>query len=312
MVNSPAQMITFIASLSSPFTRTTIGATNSLQPQPSGFWLSKKLAKSTGPHKVLRHRPVCTTTSSERTAPTNKKPSVLTIWFGIVASITSIPTLLLMLVMFPFLYSKRRQIHANLLRLSMRIVFFLSGIRLRTEGLKNLKEGSLLVANRQSAFDMFVLATLPTAPRVIVPSTLMRVPVLGWLFALAGFIPLRGNSRADATRALENASEMLTSGASIAVFPEAKPGPSGTVSRFLSQPFRLAQTGAPVLPVCVTGGCAICKDSSFPVTSGSFVVSIQSPVTSATSEKNLAKETFDSINAGMPEEFRSEGWSLAN
>lgn len=130
------------------------------------------------------------------------------------------------------------------------------------------------------------------------------------MFALAGFIPLQGNNRAAATQALDSASTLLAAGASIAIFPEGKQDQSGKVSRFLSQPFRLAQAGVPVVPVCITGGCEICKDSPLPSVPGTYVITLQDQLPSQPSEKQIAKKAFDSINAGMPEEFRAKDWSL--
>lgn len=232
-----------------------------------------------------------------------------TLLLGLSAAITSIPIFIAMLILWPFLFLRKRQVHASLLRMFLRITIALSPIRIRTEGLANLQNRSLLVSNRQSLFDMFVLATLPTAPRFIIPSKIMFIPIIGWLFALAGFIPLRGSNRASASKALDDASKLLGDGASIAVFPEGKQGESGTVSRFLSQPFRLAQPDVPVVPVCITGGWEICKGSSFPSRPGTFSISLQDPLPSQLNEKQLAKKAFDSINAGMPEIFRAEGWT---
>lgn len=110
-------------------------------------------------------------------------------------------------------------------------------------------------------------------------------------------------------KALDGASSLLKAGTSVAVFPEGKQGQSGKVFRFLSQPFRLAQADVPVVPVCITGGWEICKGSPLPSAPGTFMVSVQEPLPSHLNEKELAKKAFDSINAGMPEVFRAEGWS---
>lgn len=165
--------------------------------------------------------------------------------------------------------------------------------------------GTLVIANRQSPLDVIALATLPTAPRFIMPARALTVPVLGWILRFGGCIPLRGGDRRAASDALDAAGVMLRSNASVILFPEAKPGPAGTVGRFLSAPFKAAPDGGPIVPVSIHGGWQMCKGAVVPAHRSTVFIVVHPPLKPASSDKQRTTDAFDAVNSGLPPEFQS-------
>jgi 1-acyl-sn-glycerol-3-phosphate acyltransferase len=83
----------------------------------------------------------------------------------------------------------------------------------------------------------------------------MSIPILGTAMRLANFVPVERGSRRDAAKAsVEAAAEALRSGLDILVFPEGTRSLDGRLSAFKKGPFFLAeQTGAPIVPIAISG-----------------------------------------------------------
>lgn len=201
----------------------------------------------------------------------------------------------------------RRRLHAQLTRLWLRLSLRLAGIRPRYHMPRTaLQRGSLLIANRQSVLDALALATLPATPRILLPPRLASTPLLSWLFRLSGHPAIHApGDRAALSRALSNVASMLQAGVSVALFPEGKPGPGGRPGRFLTPVFKVArQTGAPVVPVSMSGGARICPDGVVPMRRGVIDMVVHPPMQDMESEKEMAARAFDTINAGLAEEYQ--------
>lgn len=258
-------------------------------------------------NRRVRNVPACRSESAPAPTP---KPRVSGVSIALVASaiLTSVPTLVAMVVTAPILLidRQRHKLHGWLLRQWFRCTLFLSGVRVSVQGREFVTPGSLLVSNRQSSLDVIALATIPTAPRFIVPSRALRVPVFGWILRLAGCIGLRSADRRAATDAIGAAADLLRANASVVLFPEAKPGPAGSVGRFLSAPFKAARYAASVLPVSICGGWNLCSGAVVPARRGTLSVIVHPPLDKNTTDKQLSVDAFNIINSGMPPEFRAQ------
>ncbi|MDR3053646.1 MAG: 1-acyl-sn-glycerol-3-phosphate acyltransferase [Coriobacteriales bacterium] len=129
---------------------------------------------------------------------------------------------------------------------------------------KNLpsEQGYIVVGNHRSYLDpVFVILTLlPRLPRFIAKEEFFNSGFLAFLAARAGAFPLKRNS-ADKT-AIKRAVKMLKRGELVGIFPE------GTRIRFKEQvpvyhegvALIAHLSGAPVLPVHITGAEKICPE----------------------------------------------------
>jgi glycerol-3-phosphate dehydrogenase (NAD(P)+) len=117
-----------------------------------------------------------------------------------------------------------------------------------------LQDGPMIIAaNHRSFLDPFILGTIIRRPVYFVAKKeLFRKPLTAWFLNSLGAFPIdRGAADGDA---MATAREILERGDVVVIFPEGtrvRPGTLGTPKRGVG---RLAlETGAPVLPVAVTG-----------------------------------------------------------
>jgi len=96
---------------------------------------------------------------------------------------------------------------------------------------------------------------LPGQGSVMLKQELMRIPLLGTAMRMAKFVPVaRGHSREAAQRSVAAAGEAIRSGLHFLIFPEGTRSENGRLGVFKRGPFFLAmETGAPVVPVAISG-----------------------------------------------------------
>jgi 1-acyl-sn-glycerol-3-phosphate acyltransferase len=163
---------------------------------------------------------------------------------------------LLLLVTWPF--DRNRTVPGRFIRLAAVAVSktFLTW-RLRLEG--QVPEGGpfVVVANHQSMLDILLISRVPREMKWMAKESLFRIPWFGWLFVLAGDIPIRRGDSGSASEALRKAREYLARGMSVMIFPEGTRSRTGELGSFKSGAFRLAiEAQVPILPIVVTGTAA--------------------------------------------------------
>lgn len=95
--------------------------------------------------------------------------------------------------------------------------------RINSEGTENVPEagGALLVSNHRCYLDPIVLAyTIPRYINFGAGSHLYQVPGTGKLFKLTGFFPINIYGGADGDQSQDMASELLSQGELVGLFPE--------------------------------------------------------------------------------------------
>ncbi len=130
------------------------------------------------------------------------------------------------------------------------------GCKVELIGRENIPAGrpAILMANHQSYVDGPSLLFLPGQFKWMADEGLFRIPVFGWAMRMAGYIPVRRGNAREGVRSLLRARQILTEGISIFIFPEGTRSHTGVLGRFQTGGFRLAaQTGAPIVPVVITG-----------------------------------------------------------
>jgi 1-acyl-sn-glycerol-3-phosphate acyltransferase len=128
-------------------------------------------------------------------------------------------------------------------------------IRAEATGVERLdRPGPLILAPvHRSNLDSVVLASYSARRiRALAKESLFRVPVLAWLVAALGAIPVR---RGQADRdALAAARDLLERGEAMIVFPEGGRQSGPTVGElFTGTAWLAAKTGAPVVPIGIAG-----------------------------------------------------------
>ena len=116
----------------------------------------------------------------------------------------------------------------------------------------------VVVANHVSMADPFLLSWLDWDMQWVGKEELFRMPVLGWLFRLAGDIPLRRGSHESVVAMLDACRHAIDCGLSVMLFPEGTRSRDGSVRTFKDGAFQLAvEKGVPILPLAIAGteGC---------------------------------------------------------
>ena len=157
------------------------------------------------------------------------------------------------------------------------------GIRVVVEGREHLPGGEscIFLCNHQSNLDPpIVLPVLPGMSSVFLKASLMKIPLLGTAMRMGKYIPVsRGHSREEAQRSVEAAKDALASGLNIFVFPEGTRSPDGQLLPFKKGAFFLAaDTGAPIVPMIVTGTRRMMSKGSFAVHPGVARVKFLEPL----------------------------------
>ncbi|CAM9909154.1 unnamed protein product, partial [Scytosiphon promiscuus] len=97
-----------------------------------------------------------------------------------------------------------------LIRLDCAWLLLLMGIHVKADGLsdRSMSQPAMLLFTHVSTLDaVVILGTLPMALCAVVKEELLAVPVLGWIMASRGAIPINRGHRASAVQALEEAAE---------------------------------------------------------------------------------------------------------
>ena len=158
-----------------------------------------------------------------------------------------------------------------------------AGIRVRVEGLENVQPGVsyIFLSNHVSNLDPPILLPLiPGMTSVFLKKELMDIPLLGTAMRMGKYVPVsRANSREDAQRSVEAAAEALNSGLHITVFPEGTRSPDGRLLPFKKGAFFLAEaTGAPIIPIVITGTERMMPRKTLRITPGEAYVRFLPPI----------------------------------
>lgn len=181
-----------------------------------------------------------------------------------------------------------------------------AGIRVRVQGLENVQPGVhyIFLSNHVSNLDPPVLLpAIPGRTSVFLKKELMNIPLLGTAMRMGKYVPVsRGNSREDAQRSVEAATDALNSGLHITVFPEGTRSIDGKLLPFKKGAFFLAEaTGAPVIPIVISGTERMMPRGSQRITPGEARIQFLPPIRpqDAASREDL----MDRVRAAMEQEL---------
>lgn len=163
---------------------------------------------------------------------------------------------LLLVLTWPF--DRNRAVPGRFLRLAgVAVSLTFLTWKLRLEGRLPGKGPFVVVANHQSMLDILLISRIPREMKWMAKESLFRIPWFGWLFVLAGDIPIRRGDAGSASSALGKARAYLDRGMSVMIFPEGTRSRTGELGAFKSGAFRLAiDAGVPIVPVAVSGTAA--------------------------------------------------------
>ena len=186
-----------------------------------------------------------------------------------------------------------------------------AGIKIEVHGALNIPKdvACIFMANHISNLDPPVLLPLiPGQTSVLLKSSLMRIPILGTAMRMGKFVPVeRNSSREAARRSVNAAAEAIRSGLHLVVFPEGTRSKDGRLAQFKKGPFFLAeQTGAPIVPVAISGTQAMLRKGSAAIRSGTASLTYLPMIDPAhfTSREELMRAVRCAIAEALPIELK--------
>ncbi len=189
-----------------------------------------------------------------------------------------------------------------------------AGIKVEGSGLEHIPtdRACVYIANHLSNLDPPVLVPfLPGTPSIMLKAELMKIPLLSRAMRIARFVPVeRDGGRVAAVRSARTAASVIQSGLSMLIFAEGTRSATGTLQPFKAGPFHLAHsTGAPIVPVVLSGTERMMRKGSARVFPGVAHVQILEPVDSAAfrTRAELMAAVRERMIAALPETMRPVG-----
>ena len=170
--------------------------------------------------------------------------------------------LLIMLLIMPVVFisgvCRREGFIYSSARLVIGAVVRVLGVRTVVRGLDAvaLSLPPVIISNHLSNLDgPLLVCALPLNPRVLVKAEARRIPLVGWVMKLAGFVFVDRSSAPGRQEALEKAIETIKKKrCPFLVFPEGTRSRDGSMREFKKGGFLIARrAGVPVLPVRISG-----------------------------------------------------------
>jgi 1-acyl-sn-glycerol-3-phosphate acyltransferase len=193
-----------------------------------------------------------------------------------------------------------------------RVAIRVAGIRIQIRGQEKIPAGRacIFMANHISYLDApALMSNLPGRTVVFLKSSLMKIPVLGYAFKLAHFIPVdRTGDVAEAQLAVGEAERVLASGLHITTFVEGMRSPDGRMLPFKKGPFYLAKdSGALCVPISIFGSERILPVDSKRIHPGVVHIVFHPPIDPAdyATRDELSDAVRAVIASGLPEWMRT-------
>jgi 1-acyl-sn-glycerol-3-phosphate acyltransferase len=187
-------------------------------------------------------------------------------------------------------------------RTGVRLALGLSGVRVRQIHPEYATEHptAVFVCNHVSNIDPPALFMVLPRIAVILKRELRRIPLLGYVMEIGGFIYVDRQARGSRREALEKAVATLEGGVSLLVFPEGTRSPDGRLLPFRPGPFSIAiEARKPIVPVTVHGTRELMPKGKGTIRPGTITLRFHPPVLTAGLTTAGRNELMERVRAVM-------------
>lgn len=164
------------------------------------------------------------------------------------------------------------------------LVLAAAGIRYRVAGLEQMPGRSVVFcSNHESNVDPPVLfMALHPQLHVLYKAELNRIPLLGTVFKVGGFVAVERGDREKSLASIDTGAQSIRAGNSFLIFPEGTRSRSGELLPFKKGGFIMAiKAQCPIVPVAVRGGRAAMRKGSPFVRPVRVSVRVGTPISTA-------------------------------
>ena len=180
-------------------------------------------------------------------------------------------------------------------------VLNVTGVQLVVEGLENIPKDTpcVFVGNHRSYYDIpLLLAGLDAPHGILAKEELGKIPLLNRWMKLLGCVFVKRDDVRASVKALNDATAIVQSGKSFIIFPEGTryKGEEGGAGEFKNGAFRIAvKTGAPVVPVAISGARALFEAHGNRAVPGPVRIRVLPPIRTAGMSKAEQKQLPDAV-----------------
>jgi 1-acyl-sn-glycerol-3-phosphate acyltransferase len=185
-----------------------------------------------------------------------------------------------------------------------RVCRLIAGIALDISGTLALGPGTprIYMSNHASFLDgPLVMLAIPGAARVILKRSILRVPLVGVAMRFVGFVPVDRRGVEGGKKSIARAAALMKErGYSYLIFPEGTRSLDGRLGPLRRGGFFLAlETGAPVVPVSVSGSRELMPKGRSTARPGRVGIAFHEPVPSAGLTVETMPELMDKVRAAI-------------
>lgn len=180
-----------------------------------------------------------------------------------------------------------------------RSVLFMSGIRVKKQGLENIEPGKqyVVMMNHISLFDPFIFTSnFPGRFLAFQEHKHFRMILYGWIMRKMGHIPIRRDIPRLAMEDLKKGIEVLKSRKefSLLIFPEGTRTLTGKLGNFKRGAFLMTlEAGVDILPIIQMGGFQIKQKKSWIIRPGKVEMIFEKPISTQGYTKETAAELME-------------------
>lgn len=185
----------------------------------------------------------------------------------------------------------------------------IAGEKVTVVGRENIPAGvCLFAANHTSNADApAIVGAIPRRIAILGRKSLFDIPIVGYAFHLAKFVPVDRENRDAALDSVKVAVQYMREGFSFLVYPEGTRSLDGRLRRFKKGSFVIAiEAGIPIVPVACAGAHRIMKKNSLIIHPGKVTVRFGKPIQASeyTVEQRgeLALRVHNAVAAELPED----------
>ncbi len=243
----------------------------------------------------------------EHVPPSTVGARLLFLWFGVVATLWTIPVSIIQFISHQF--SPTAKNFKRNARVWGGGILFLSGIRTRIKDRAMLDRSRpyVFVANHQNLLDILALsAALPYPFGFLAKEELARVPFLGFAIRNSASLFIDKTDPRRALVSLKAAGERIRNGMSVLVFVEGTRSHSPELQPLKKGAFALAvEAGVPMVPVTVVDAYRLMNEKKRLVRPGTIHIVIGKPINVEGSTRRNIPELIDTVRDRLTAELET-------